>query len=56
MQVIPEITLADLCKSVHDVIIILVLNDPLRIKDAEKKEKNYKNLNISRMERAFSTK
>ena len=34
-----KITSVNICKLIHDVIIILVLNDPLRLEDAERKKK-----------------
>ena len=37
----------------HDVIIIPVSPDPLNLKIVEREEKNYKKLNISRMEGVF---
>ena len=50
---IPKITFANSRKPIHDVIIIPVSPDPLNLKIVEREEKNYKKLNISRMEGVF---
>ena len=47
-RVIPKITIDNLRKAIHDVIIIPVSSDPLKIEAVERKGKNYKKNNISR--------
>ena len=55
-RVIPTITIDNLRKAIHDVIIIPVSSDPLNIETVERKGKNYKKNNISRTKRAFKKK
>ena len=50
--IIPKITIVNLCKLVHNVIIISVSSDPMNL-ETGKEGKNYKKLNISRTKRAF---
>ena len=42
----------NLCKLIHDVIIIPVSSEPLNIETVERKDKKHKKLNISRTKRA----
>ena len=49
----PEITFANSCNPMHNVIIIPISPDPLNLKIVEREGKNYKKLNISRMEGVF---
>ena len=51
--VIPKITFDNLCKPIHNVVIIPVSSDPWNLEAAEKKEKNCKKLNILRTKWAF---
>ena len=44
------------CEPIRNVVIIPVSNVPLNQKSVEKKEKNYKSLNILRMKKAFPMK
>ena len=53
--VILNITFVNLCKLIHNIIVILVFSDPLNLKKVEKKGGITKN-RISRMERAFCMK
>ena len=52
-QVIPKIKFANLCKSFHNVIITVIVSDLLSLKNVERKEGNYKNLNILRTKIPF---
>ena len=51
--VIPKMTPGNLCKPIHDIIIIPLPFVLYNTGSVEKKGKNYKNLNILRMKRAF---
>ena len=51
--VIPKIAFANLCKPIHDVIIIPISFDPLNLETVKKEGKKYERLNISRTKRAF---
>ena len=51
---IPKIALPYLSKQFHDVIIILVSNALLNLKNVKKKEENYKSFNFSRTKGVFS--
>ena len=47
---------ANLCKTIYDIINIPLPFALLSLESVEKKGKKYKNLNVSKMKRAFLTK
>ena len=51
--VIQKITSANLCKPVHDIINYSTFICPFDSGKCEKEKENYKNLNISKVKRAF---
>ena len=51
--VIPKIKSANLCKPIHDIINYSTSICPFESRKCGKEGKNYKNLNILRMKRAF---
>ena len=54
--VIPNITILNLCKPIHDIINYSTAICPFESGKCGKEEENYKNLNISRMKRRWNKK
>ena len=52
--VIPNITILNLCKPIHDIINYSTAICPFESGKCGKEEENYKNLNISRMKRRWN--
>ena len=49
-------TFANVCKPVHDVILIPTSFETWNLENVERKEKNFKNLNVARTKRTFYMK
>ena len=55
-RTIPEITFPNLCKTIHEIINYPTSICPLNLEIKERKEKNYKKMNILKTKIAFPMK